>query len=83
MKIKKKLRKILKNKEAQFTLIALVMIFIMLIVFSIFLPIMNPYINDIVNNTNDPATATLVQLIPFFIVVAILLSIIYYIIPQR
>ena len=68
--------------KAQFTMSALVGVLVMIIVYSQLYPVLEPLIQDLIN-TSDPATATIVSLIPFFIAVAILLSVLYYIVPSR
>lgn len=68
--------------KGQFTIISLVMVLVMLIVYSQLYPVMEPFIQDLINNS-DPATATLIGLIPFFIALAIIMSVLWYIIPQR
>jgi len=68
--------------KAQFTVVALVMVFIMLLMFAKFYPIMEEYIEDLVGEV-DELTATLIALIPFLIAAAIIMSITWYIIPKR
>jgi uncharacterized BrkB/YihY/UPF0761 family membrane protein len=68
--------------KAQFTMSALVGVLIMLIVYSQLYPVLEPLINTLIGNS-DPATATIVSLIPLFIAIAILLSVLYYIVPSR
>ena len=67
--------------KAQFTMVALVGVLIMIIVYSQLYPIIEPFINTLIA-TSDPATATVISLIPFFIAVSILLSVLYYIMPS-
>ena len=72
--------------KAQFTLVALIMVFIMLIVFAKMYPIMEPYITDLVTAlTGDgfEMASLMVSLIPFMIATAIIMSIIYYIVPTK
>lgn len=72
--------------KAQFTLVALIMVFIMLIVFAKMYPIMEPYISDLVTAlTGDgfEMASLMVSLIPFMIATAIIMSIIYYIVPAK
>lgn len=68
------------NMKAQFTIISLVMVLIMLVVYSQLYPVMEPYITSLIA-TSDPATATLVSLIPFFIALAIIMSVLWYVVP--
>jgi uncharacterized BrkB/YihY/UPF0761 family membrane protein len=67
--------------KAQFTMVALVGVLIMIIVYSQLYPILEPFITQLCAQS-DPATATIVSLIPFFIAVSILLSVLYYIMPS-
>lgn len=72
--------------KAQFTLVALIMVFIMLIVFAKMYPLIEPYISDLVTNLladNYEMASVIVGLIPFMIATAIIMSIIYYIVPRR
>ena len=72
--------------KAQFTLVALIMVFIMLIVFAKMYPIMEPYITDLVTDLTGGGyemASLMVSLIPFMIATAIRMSIIYYIVPSR
>jgi uncharacterized BrkB/YihY/UPF0761 family membrane protein len=75
-------KKKFKGFKAQFTLISLIMVFVMLIIYSQLYPVMKPYIDSLVGEVDD-ATAILIGLIPFFIALAIIMSVLYYIIPQR
>jgi hypothetical protein len=68
--------------KGQFTIISLIMVFVMLVIYSQIYPILKPYVDDLVSEA-DEATAVIVALIPFFIAVAIVMSVLYYIIPQR
>lgn len=67
--------------KGQFTIVSLVMVLIMLIVYSQLYPVMEPFITDLIGES-DPATATLISLIPFFIALAIIMSVLWYIVPQ-
>ena len=71
--------------RAQFTLTSLVMVLIMLIVLVKLWPVMEPYISDLVTDmTGDYAMAAVVMgLVPFFIALAIIMSVLYYIFPRR
>jgi len=72
--------------KAQFTLVALIMVFIMLIVFAKMYPLIEPYISDLVTGLladNYEMASVIVSLIPFMIATAIIMSIIYYIVPKR
>lgn len=67
--------------KGQFTIVSLVMVLVMLIVYSQLYPVMEHYITELIGDS-DPATATLISLIPFFIALAIIMSVIWYIVPQ-
>ena len=72
--------------KAQFTLVALIMVFIMLIVFAKMYPLMEPYISDLVTSLGLDGyemASLMVSLIPFMIATAIIMSIIYYIVPSK
>ena len=68
--------------RGQFTMTALVGVLIMIIVYSQLYPVIEPFINQLII-TSDPATATIISLIPLFIAIAILLSVLAYIVPSR
>jgi hypothetical protein len=53
----------------------------MIIVYSQLYPIIEPFITDLVN-VSDPASATIISLIPLFIAISILLSVLSYIMPS-
>jgi hypothetical protein len=57
------------------------MVLVMLVVYSQLYPVLETFINDLIGES-DPATATLISLLPFFIALAILLSVIWYIVPS-
>ena len=71
-----------KYLKGQFTIISLVMVLIMIIVYSQLYPVIEPFLATLINDS-DPATATLVGLIPFFIALAVIMSVLWYVIPQR
>lgn len=67
--------------HGQFTMVALVGILLMIIVYSQLYPILEPFITQL-TLTLDPASATIVSLIPLFIAISILLSVLSYIMPS-
>jgi len=70
--------------KGQFTIISLMMIFVTLIVFAVLYPTLSQYIELAqAEMENDTTTSIMLGLIPFFIVVGIILSIIFYVIPHR
>ena len=66
--------------EAQFTMVALVGVLVMIIVYSQIYPIIEQFLIPLMASS-DPATATILSLVPFFVAVSILLSVLYYIVP--
>lgn len=71
-----------KRISGQFTIVSLVMTLVMLVVYSQLYPTIEGYIQTLIGES-DPATATLLGLLPFFIAIAIIMSVIWYIVPQR
>lgn len=71
-----------KRISGQFTIVSLVMTLVMLVVYSQLYPTIEGYITVLIGES-DPATATLLSLLPFFIAIAIIMSVIWYIVPQR
>lgn len=72
--------------KGQFTIVSLVMTLVMIIVYSQLYPVIENFLTPLVvqlNAAGDPATATLINLIPFFIAIAIIMSVIWYIVPQK
>ena len=68
--------------RGQFTIVSLVEILIMLIVYSKLYTVIELSILNL-TNVSDPATGAIISMVPFFIAVAIIMSITWYIIPQR
>jgi hypothetical protein len=68
--------------RGQFTIVSLVEILIMLVVYSKLYPVIEPFITSLIN-VSDPATGAIISMVPFFIAIAIIMSITWYIIPQR
>jgi hypothetical protein len=63
-------------KKGQITIISILMLVVVLIVYVTFLPIINNAINDSLPYlSNIPMAVTLVELIPLFMLIAIILSI--------
>jgi hypothetical protein len=62
-------------------MVALVGILLMIIVYSQLYPILEPFITQL-TLTLDPASAIIVSLIPLFIAISILLSVLSYIMPS-
>lgn len=68
--------------KGQFTVVALIMVFIMLLMFVKFYPTMKSFIDELVPQV-DELTGILISLIPFFIAAAIIMSVTWYIIPKK
>lgn len=71
----------MKNRKAQFTILALAAIFVVLLIFSLLLPDIQSFIDDTCKEVNE-TTCDFANLIPFFIVVAILLTILFFGLPS-
>jgi hypothetical protein len=69
--------------KAQFTVYTLIMAFIMLLVFTKLYPTIQLYIDELIASGVDSLTAVIVSLFPFMLVVAIMMSIWFYVIPRR
>lgn len=72
----------MKTMKGQFTVIALVMVFVSLIVFVVLYPVIASFIATFVAGSSDTTLNAIVQLLPFFIVLAIIMSIVFYMIPR-
>lgn len=72
----------MRTNKAQMSIIGLIMVVVMLIVFSVFAPI----IVDTVENTSnytDSSTGLLLNMIPLFLVLGIIMTIFIYVVPMR
>lgn len=69
--------------KGQFTIVAMIMTFIAIIVFIAFYPVLNSFITDFLAESDDATLNMVVQLLPFFIVTAIIMGFLWYVIPQR
>jgi hypothetical protein len=68
--------------KGQFTIVSLITIFIMLLIFAKLYPVMQPFIAELIGTT-DEMTALMVSLVPFLIATAIIMSILWYVVPRR
>ena len=68
--------------KAQFTIIALVMLLITLIAYVYIMPVFISIINSQIGNFPSDI-AVVISLVPFLILIAILVSIVWYIVPHR
>ncbi len=71
-----------QHTAGQYTIVSLIMTIVLIILYTRMYPIMKDYINDITPQMNTLDAAVL-SLIPFFILLAILLNILWYVIPRR
>lgn len=70
--------------KGQFTIVSLMVVFVTLIVYMIAVyPVLNTFITDFVAESTDENVNMVLQLIPFLILLIIILSEVFYIIPQR
>jgi len=67
----------------QFTIVALLMVLITIMVYVFIYPAFWSVVEPQLANIDDASVVTLIQLSPFLMVVAIFVSIIWYIVPQR
>jgi len=72
-----------KVSKGQFTIVALLMVLITLMVYVFIYPAFWSVIEPQLSGVSDPSVVTLIQLSPFLMVVAIFMSIIWYIVPDR
>lgn len=68
--------------KGQVTIVTIILALVSLVVFEGLYPALNSFIQNLLPQV-DSNTGLLVQLIPFFLVAGIVLSIVFYIIPQR
>jgi len=68
--------------KGQFTIVALFMVFITILVYIQIYPVLNEYIQMILPSV-DPATRTILSLVPFFLLLAIIITAFYYAFPHR
>ena len=73
----------MKNMKGQFTIVAMVMTFVTIIVFISIYPVLNTFITQFLAESEDATLNMVVQLLPFFILLGIILAIVFYAIPQR
>jgi len=79
----KNTKSILKNLYAQLTIVSVLMIMITLLLFVYIYPTFWAVVSPQLENIDDSAVVTFIQLAPFLMVVAIILSIVWYVIPRR
>ena len=73
-----------RSFKGQFTIVALLMVVITLVVFVyVYPPIWTNIITPALANISDATVVAMINVSPFLFVVAILVSIIWYIVPQR
>jgi len=69
--------------KGQFTIVALIMLLITVMVYTFIYPAFWSVIEPQLSGISDPSVVALIQLSPFLMMVAIFVSIIWYIVPQR
>jgi uncharacterized BrkB/YihY/UPF0761 family membrane protein len=67
----------MQNLKGQITIVGIISILVVLVVFSAIMPLLNSVIGN-ASAEADETTSFLLNLIPFFIVIAIIMSIFYY-----
>ena len=65
----------------QFTIVALILTLLLILILARFHPILRAYIDDVIPGMN-PMDATLLSTVPFFILLFIMMSAIWYIVPR-
>lgn len=71
-----------RRMPGQFTIVALVMTLVMIIVYSQLYPVIETFLTPLIASS-DPATAAMLTMLPFFIAIAIIMSTVWYIVPQK
>jgi len=69
--------------KGQFTIVALIMLLITVMVYVFIYPAFWDVVEPQLENISDPSVVALIQLSPFLMMVAIFVSIVWYIVPQR
>ena len=72
-----------KGKRGQMSIIGMVMVFASLICFVALYPAMDEVITDFVANSTDTVLNVVVQLIPLFIALGIIITLFMYVSPHR
>ena len=72
------------NPRGQFTIVALIMLFVAILVFKALYPTLDEAIDDFEANysSEDPETTTLLQLTPFLILIFVVLGGLWYALPH-
>ena len=68
--------------SGQFTVIGLMVVFVTLIVYVAIYPALNEIIQTNLSQF-DPTTQLIIKLIPFFLLLAIILTVVFYVVPHR
>jgi len=66
----------------QYTIVSLVYTFVLIILYSKLYPVIKTYIDD-VSPSMSPLDASVLALVPFFLLLVIVLSALWYVIPRR
>ena len=75
----------IRKAKGQFTIVALIATFMVVIAFAVMYPVINLFIAPLAANITltDPPTATMLQLVPFFILLSIILTVVFIVLPTR
>ena len=75
-------KKISKNHAGQYTIISLVYTFVLIIVYTRLYPTIKAFIDE-ATPSMTALDATILSLIPFFLLLVIVLSALWYVVPRR
>jgi len=71
------------TKKGQMTIVLLLSTVITIFLYSAIYPILDQAISTALSYNPDPATAIMLKLIPFFLLLFIVLGVLWYVIPHR
>ena len=71
------------NMKGQFTVVALIVVLMTVIAFARLYPTLNDAIQNVTKNATDPYMTSIANGIPFFILLALVLTIIFIAMPQK
>ena len=75
----------MRKMKGQYTIVALIATLITMVAYAVLYPVLTGFINPLILNitVSDPYTATMLQLVPFFILLSIVLSLVFIVLPVR
>jgi len=75
----------MRKMKGQYTIVALIATLITMVAYAVLYPVLTGFINPLILNitVSDPYTATMLQLVPFFILLSIVLSVVFIVLPVR